>query len=87
MEDAVPTEVDAVSLFSMQYTCSATSAVCSFPARVTVRNALSENVDVVPRHWLQCPTRCMQYVVKEDAVPMKVDMVNLQWLQCPLQFP
>ena len=53
---------------------------------VAVPTALSENVDAVPRHWMQCPTRCMQYVVTEDAVPMKVDAVILQWLQCPLQF-
>ena len=41
----------------------------------------------VPREWMLCPTRWMQYVVREDAVPMKVDALILQWLQCPLQFP
>ncbi len=44
------------------------------------------NVDAVPIQWMQCPTRWMQYVVMEDAVPMKVDAVILQWLQCPVQF-
>ena len=69
MEGAVPTEVDVVSLCYMHCTCSAISAVCSAPAMVAVRTALSENVGAVPRHWMQCPTRCMQYVVTEDAVP------------------
>ena len=45
--------------------------------------ALSLNVDAVPRLWMQCPTRCMQYVVTEDAVPMKVDAVLMHWIQCP----
>ena len=44
--------------------------------------ALSENVDAVPRHWMLCPTMCMQYVVTEDAVSMMVDAVIRQWLQC-----
>ena len=60
----------------MQCACSATSAVCSVPAVVAVSTALSEDVDAVPRHWMQCPTMCMQYVVMEDAVPMNVDAVT-----------
>ena len=40
--------------------------------------ALSENVDAVPRHWMQCPKSCMQYVVMEDAMPTMVDAVILQ---------
>ena len=87
MEDAVPTEVDAVSLFSMQYTCSATSDGCSVPAVVSVHTTLFENVDAVPGHWMQCPTRCMQYVVTENAGHMKVDAVVRQCLLCRLLCP
>ena len=43
--------------------------------------ALTGIVDAVPRHWMQCPTRWMQYVVTEDAMPMKVEAVILQWMQ------
>ena len=45
---------------------------------VAVPPALSLNVDAVPRLWIQCPTRFMQYVATEDAVPKKVDAVSLQ---------
>ena len=48
-------------------------------AVVAVPPALSLNVNAVPRHWLQCHRRWMQFVVTEDAVPMKVDAVLLQW--------
>src|SRR3712207_8368176 len=58
-----------------------------FPYTTLFRSALSENVDAVPKHCMQCPTRCMQYVVTEDAVPMRVDAVslhvhalNMQWM-------
>ena len=54
---------------------------------VAVPTALSENVDAVPRHRMLCPTRCMLYVVMEDAVPMRVDEVIWQWLQCTLLCP
>ena len=51
-------------------------------------------MDAVPRQWMLCPTRCMQYVMKDDAVLMKVDAVHpilsgnvdavvMQWMQCP----
>ena len=40
---------------------------------VAVSTALSESVAAVPRHWMQCPTMCMQYVVTENTVPIKVD--------------
>ena len=63
MEDVMPTEVDAVSLCCMQCACCATSAVCTVSAVIAVPTALSENVDAIPCHWMQCPTRCMQYVV------------------------
>ena len=49
---------------------------------VAVPTALSEKVDAVPRHWMQCPTMCMQKLVTEDAVLMRVDAVIWQWLQC-----
>ena len=62
----------------MQCTCRANSAVCSVPAVVAVPTVLSENLDAVPRHWMQCPKRCMQRVVMEDAVPMRVYVVILQ---------
>ena len=67
----------------MQCCCSATSAVCSVPAVVAVPTALYENVDAVPRHRMLCPTRCILYVVMEDAVPMRVDAVIWQWLRDP----
>ena len=54
---------------------------------VAVRTALSENVDAVPRNWMQVPTRCMQYVLTEFTGPMNVDAVMLQWLQCTLLCP
>ena len=54
---------------------------------LAVPTALPENVDAVPRHWMQCPTSCMQYVVTEDAVPMKVHALNRQRLQCRLLCP
>ena len=37
--------------------------------------------------WMQCPTRCMQYVVTEDAVPLRVDAVIWQCLQWTLLCP
>ena len=49
---------------------------------VAVPNALSEKMDAVPRHWMQCPTRWMQYVMMDDAVLMTVDAVSLQSLLC-----
>ena len=54
---------------------------------VAVPTALSENVEALPRHWMQCLTRCIQYVVTEDAVSMRVDAVIRQWLQCTLLCP
>ena len=39
---------------------------------------VSLNVDAVPMQCMQCPTRWMQYVVTEDAVPTKVDAMRLQ---------
>ena len=53
---------------------------------VAVPLAVSLNVDAVPMHWIQCPTRWMQYVLTDNAMAMKLDAVILQWLQCPLQF-
>ena len=50
-------------------------------------SALSLNVDAVPRQWMQCPSRGMQYVVTEDAVPMKVDAVIRQLWNCTLLCP
>ena len=67
--------------------CSAHEGGCSVAAVVPVPPAMSSKVYAVPMQSLQCPTRWMHYVVKEDAVPMKVDAVFLQWLQGPLQFP
>ena len=67
----------------MKCACSATSAGCSVAAVVAVPPALSRNVNAVPRQWMQCSTRWMQYVVMEDVGPMEVDTVMLQWLQCP----
>ena len=32
--------------------------------------------------WMQCPTRWVQYVMTDDAVPMKVDAVRMLWMQC-----
>ena len=49
---------------------------------LAVSPALSGNVDAVVMQWMHCPTRRMQYVVMDDAVPMNVDAVILQWLQC-----
>ena len=59
----------------MQCTCRGTSSVCSVPAVVAVPIAWSMNVNAVPRHWMECPTGCMQYYVMVDAVPMRVDAV------------
>ena len=47
---------------------------------LAVLPSLSGNVDAVVMQWMQCPTRCMQYVVTEDAVPIEADAVILQWL-------
>ena len=68
-------------------TCISSSAGTSVPAGVAVLPYVLLNVDAVPMQWMQCPTRQMQYVVTEDAVPMKVDEVILQLLQCPLHVP
>ncbi len=57
------------------------------PAVVAVPPSVSLNVDAVPMQWMQCPTRWMQYVVMEDAVPTKVDAVILPLLGCPRQCP
>ena len=43
---------------------------------------MSLNVDAVPMQCLQCDSRWMQYVVKQDSVPMKDDAVIMQSLQC-----
>ena len=69
---------DAVILQSLQCTCSASSSGSSVPAVVAVPPASSLNVDAVPRLWMQCPTRCMKYVVTEDAAPKKMDTVYLK---------
>ena len=39
------------------------------------------NVDAVPMQCLQCDSRWIQYVVKQDSVHMKDDSVILQSLQ------
>ena len=39
--------------------CTAHECGCCVPAVVAVCTALSENVDAVPRHWMQCPTMQM----------------------------
>ena len=49
---------------------------------VSVPATLSLNVDAVPMQCMQCPTRLMQYFVKQDSVSMKDDAVTLQSLQC-----
>ena len=36
--------------------------------------------------WMQCPIRCMQYVVTDYAVPMKVDAVRRLWMHCPTRW-
>ena len=36
------------------------------------------SLDAVPMQWMQCPTRGVQYVVTDDAVPMKVGAELLQ---------
>ena len=45
---------------------------------VAVTPALCRNVDAMARQCMQCPTRWMEYVLMEDAVPMKVDAVSQQ---------
>ena len=45
------------------------------------------NVDAVLMKWMHCPTRRMQSVVTEDAVPMNVDAVIRQGLHCPCRLP
>ena len=60
---------------------------CSDPTVVAVPHAGSLNENAVPLQWIQCPTRWMQYVMTDDALPMKVDAVIMQWLKCPLQSP
>ena len=60
--------------------CSAQQGGYSDPAMVAVPPATSGKADAMPMQWMQCPTRWMQYVVTEDAVPMKLDAVYLQWL-------
>ena len=67
--------------------CSSHEGGCCVPGVVAVHTAFAENMDAVPSHWMQCPTRRMQYVLLEDAVPMKGDAVSLQWLQCPRNCP
>ena len=74
-------EFDAVSLFRMQCTCSATSAGCRVADVVAEPAAVSLNLDAVPMQWMQFPTMCMQYLVREDAGPMKEDAVILQSLE------
>ena len=54
---------------------------------LAVPTALSENVDAVARHWMQCPTSCKHYVVTEAAVPMKGHALILQWFSAPCCFP
>ena len=34
-----------------------------------VPRPVSLNLDAVPMQWMQYPIMCMQYVVREDAVP------------------
>uniref|UniRef100_A0A914R6D7 Phlebovirus glycoprotein G2 fusion domain-containing protein n=1 Tax=Parascaris equorum TaxID=6256 RepID=A0A914R6D7_PAREQ len=67
--------------------CSAQQGGYSDPAMVAVPPATSGKADAMPMQWMQCPTRWMQYVVTEDAVPMKLDAVILQWVHSPLQNP
>ena len=45
---------------------------------VLVPTAVLLNEDAVPMQWMHCPTRWMQYVVTEDAVPMKEDAAMQQ---------
>ena len=66
---------------------SAHEGGCSVFAVVEVPRAMSCKVDAVTMQWVQYPTRWMQYVVTEDAVPMKVDALSLQSLQCPVHCP
>ena len=73
--DAVSHKVDAVCFVGG---CSAHQGGCGEPAVVAVPPTFSLNVDAVPMQCMQCPTRWMQYVVTEDAVPTKVDAVSLQ---------
>ena len=67
--------------------CSANEGGCGEHAVVAVSPTVSLKVDAVPMLWMQCPTMYMQYVVKEDAVPMRVGAVIRQWLQCSLLCP
>ena len=45
---------------------------------VAVPPTVSLNVDAVPMQCMQCPTRWMQHVVREDAVTTNVEAVSLQ---------
>ena len=49
--------------------------------------SVSMKVNAVPMQWMQCPTRCMLYIVMEDAVPMKVDAIIWQWMLCTVLCP
>ena len=86
-EDAVPMKEDAVMQRLFYGSCSATSGVCSVSAVGAMPPEMSGNVDALPMQWMKCPTRWMQYVLTEDAVPIMVDAVLLKWVQCLLQCP
>ena len=49
---------------------------------VAVPPAVYLNEEAVLMQWMQCPSRWMPYVMKEDAVIKKEDAVILQSLQC-----
>ena len=48
---------------------SAHDGGCGEPAVVAVPPALYQNLDAVLMQWIQCATRWLSYVVREDALP------------------
>ena len=70
----------AVMAVQLQYKFSFIQCCCSGCGAPHIVGS----VDAVVMQWMKCPTRWMQYVVTEGAVPMNVDAVILQWLQCTL---
>ena len=58
--------------------CSAHEGGCSDTAVVAVPPSGFLNVDALAMQRMQCLSRCMQYVVREGAVPTTVNAVRLQ---------
>ena len=57
--------------------------MCCVTAWFALHPAWSQNVAAVRMQWMLCPTRWMQYVMMDDAMPMKVDAVPMPWMNCP----